>query len=101
MSGASRSALVPDVPAIAESGVPRFESTTNFALFAPAGTPRAIVDRLYAAVRASLAEPELQAKLRRQGVEIVGSSPEELGKSVAAESALWARIIRERNIVLE
>ncbi|MBP7565474.1 MAG: tripartite tricarboxylate transporter substrate binding protein [Burkholderiaceae bacterium] len=101
VSGASRSALVPDVPAIAESGVPRFESTTNFALFAPAGTPRAIVDRLYAAVRASLAEPELQAKLRRQGVESVGSSPEELARNVAAESALWARIIRERNIVLE
>ena len=101
VSGTTRSALVPEVPAISESGVPRFESTTNFALFAPAGTPKPIIDRLYTAVRAALAEPELRDKLKRQGVEIVGSSPEELQRSAAAESALWGRIIRERNIVLE
>jgi tripartite-type tricarboxylate transporter receptor subunit TctC len=100
-SSAQRSPLLPDVPAIGESGVPRFESTTNFALFAPAGTPKAVIDRLNAAVRASLAEPELQAKLRRQGVEIVGSTPDELARSAAAETAQWGRIIRERNIALE
>ncbi|WP_415164383.1 Bug family tripartite tricarboxylate transporter substrate binding protein [Ottowia sp.] len=100
-SGAKRSPLLPEVPTIGESGVPRFESTTTFALFAPAGTPRSITDRLAQAVRASLAEPELRDKLSRQGIDIVASTPDELGRSVATESARWERIIRERHITID
>lgn len=101
VGGAGRSSLLPDVPAIGESGVPRFESTTNFALFAPAGTPGAIVSRLHESVRASLADPELRDKLRRQGVDIVGSGPAELQRAAAAESAKWGAIIRDRGIKLD
>lgn len=100
-SGTQRSPLLPDVPTIGESGVPRFESTTTFALFAPAGTPRPIVERLSHAVRAALAEPALRGKLQRQGIEIVASTPDELARSAAAESARWGRIIQERHITLE
>lgn len=101
VTGAARSPLLPDVPTVGESGVPSFESTTNFALFAPAGTPRPVIDRLHQAVRTVLAGTELRDKLRRQGVEIVGSTPDELRRAAAAESAKWARIIRERHIALD
>lgn len=97
----TRSPLLPDVPTVGESGVPSFESTTKFALFAPAATPRPVIDRLHQAVQAVLAGTELRDKLRRQGVEIVGSTPDELRRAAAAESAKWARIISERHIALD
>jgi len=101
VTGAARSPLLPDVPTVGASGVPSFESTTTFALFAPAGTPRPIVDRLHEAVLAALSGGGMREKLRKQGVEIVGSTPDELRRAAAAESAKWARIIRERRIALD
>jgi len=101
VTGTARSPLLPDVPTVGESGVPSFESTTKFALFAPAATPRPVIDRLHQAVQAVLAGTELRDKLRRQGVEIVGSTPDELRRAAAAESAKWARIISERHIALD
>lgn len=89
------------MPTIGESGVPQFESTTNFALFAPAATPKPVIDRLTQAVRIALADKDLRDKLRRQGVEVVGSSADELRRQTVAESTKWGRIISDRRITLD
>lgn len=101
VTGAARSPLLPNVPAISEAGIPRFEATTNFALFAPAGTPKPVIDKLYDGVRGALAEDELRDKLRRQGVELIGNKPEELRSGSIAERAKWGRIISDRRITFD
>jgi tripartite-type tricarboxylate transporter receptor subunit TctC len=98
VTGTSRSSLLPDVPAISEAGIPQFEATTNFALFAPAATPKPIIDRLHGAVRGALAEADLRDKLRRQGVELIGSTADELRSGSLAESTKWGKIISDRRI---
>jgi len=101
VSGALRSSLLPEIPTFHESGLPPFNATTRFALFAPAGTPTVVVAKLQAAVRHALDTPALRDRLVRQGTAVIGSSSEALRQSVAAESAQWQRIIEERNIVLQ
>lgn len=98
VTGAARSPLLPNIPAISEAGIPQFEATTNFALFAPTGTPQPIIDKLHGAVRGALAEPELRDKLRRQGVEVIGNTPDELRRGSEAERAKWGQIINDRRI---
>lgn len=98
VTGTTRSPLLPNIPAISEAGIPQFEATTNFALFAPAGTPKPVIDKLHGAVRGALAEPELRDKLRRQGVELIGNTPDELRRGSEAESAKWGQIISDRRI---
>lgn len=101
VSGSSRSPLLPQVPTVEEAGVPRFESATKFALFAPAGTPAAIIERLHEAVRSAEKNDELKDKLRQQGIELVASSPAELGKDMTEGRAKWGRLIAERKLSLE
>jgi tripartite-type tricarboxylate transporter receptor subunit TctC len=98
VTGAARSPLLPNIPAISEAGIPQFEATTNFALFAPTGTPKPVIDKLHGAVRGALAEPELRDKLRRQGVEVIGNTPDELRRGSEAERAKWGQIISDRRI---
>jgi len=94
VGSATRSPAAPDVPTVAESGVPGFEYVTWYGLFAPSGTPRAIVARLNEAVVKSLRLPQLDQQLRAQGSEPRPTSPEELGKFMKAEHARWARVIK-------
>jgi len=101
VGGTARSPVLPQVPSISEAGVPEFESTTSFGLFAPAGTPAAVIDKLSGAVQAVMQDQALRARLLGQGVEVVASTPEALGRSVAAESAKWGKIISERNLALD
>ncbi len=101
VTGSARSPLLPNVPAIGEAGIPQFEATTNFALFAPAATPRPVIDSLYNAVRGALAVEELREKLRRQGVELIGSTPEELRSGSLAERTKWGGIISDRRITID
>ncbi|APW40883.1 hypothetical protein RD110_22485 [Rhodoferax koreense] len=101
VTGSARSPMLPDVPTVGESGIPQFDATTKFGLFAPAGTAKEVVDRLYESVRVVLAGQELRDKLRRQGVEVVASTPEELRKDMLETSARWGRVITERRIVLD
>ncbi|HVR51507.1 MAG TPA: tripartite tricarboxylate transporter substrate binding protein [Pseudorhodoferax sp.] len=101
VSGSSRSPLLPQVPTVEEAGVPRFESATKFALFAPAGTPAAIIERLHEAVRSARKNDELNDKLRQQGIELVASSPAELGRDASEGLAKWGRLIAERRLSLE
>jgi tripartite-type tricarboxylate transporter receptor subunit TctC len=101
VSGSTRSPVLPQVPTVEEAGVPRFESATKFALFAPAGTPAAIIDRLYEAVRSVQKNDELKDRLRQQGIELVAAGPAELRKDAAEDLARWGRLIRERKLSLD
>ena len=91
---AKRSSAAPEIPTIAES-VPGFEATTWFALFAPANTPRAVIDRLNAEVQKVYRLPEVQERLKSLGLEAVLSTPEELTRYQASEIAKWAKVVKE------
>jgi tripartite-type tricarboxylate transporter receptor subunit TctC len=94
-TGAKRSPSAPDVPTIAEQGLPGFEATSWFAIFAPAGTPRDIVTKLNAEMQRIYKLPDVQEKLKTLGLDPVLSSPEELAKYQAAEIAKWAKVVKE------
>src|SRR3954464_2235418 len=94
VSGARRSSFVPDAPTIAESGVPGYEITAWNALFAPAGTPAAIVTRLNQLVRQGLANAETKAVMEAQGLDATPSTPQELGELVRTELPKWAKVIK-------
>jgi len=96
-----RAAMMPDVPTIAEAGLPGFQSSTDFALLAVAGTPRDVVARLVAATHQALHADEVAARLRGQGIDVVDGGPEQLVGYFQAESDKWGKVIRERGIKLE
>ena len=91
---AKRSAAAPEIPTVAET-VPGFEATTWFALFAPANTPRPVIDRLNAEVQRVYRLPEVQERLKTLGLEAVLSSPEELTRYQATEIAKWAKVVKD------
>jgi tripartite-type tricarboxylate transporter receptor subunit TctC len=98
VSGSKRSEFVLGVPTIAESGVPGYEVTAWNALFAPAGTPATIINRLNALVKTGLAHPESKAVMEAQGLDATPSTPAELGQLVRTELAKWANVIRTAGI---
>ena len=93
-----RSTTMPDIPTTAEAGFPPLVADNSYALFAPAGTPAPIVERLHEATVAALALPDLRDKLREQGAEVVGNSPAELAAYVAAEIPKWAALARQAGL---
>jgi tripartite-type tricarboxylate transporter receptor subunit TctC len=97
----TRSALLPDLPTMAEAGVPGVVSATDYALYAPAGTPRDIVMRLYRDTAAVLEDRDLRAKLATQAIEIHGGTPEALQAELASEIARWGRIIEAAHLKVE
>ena len=94
VGSATRSPAAPDVPTVAESGVPGFEYTVWYGLLAPSGTPRAVVTRLNEAVVQSLRLPQLDQQLRAQGSEPRPASPEETAKFMKAEYARWSLVVK-------
>jgi tripartite-type tricarboxylate transporter receptor subunit TctC len=98
VASAKRSAALPDVPTIAESGMPGFEAVSWYALMAPAGTPVAIVARLREGVIAAINAPEAKAALAAQGAQPVGNTPAELAAVITADTARWGKVIREADI---
>jgi tripartite-type tricarboxylate transporter receptor subunit TctC len=93
-SGARRSPLLPAVATFAEQGFPAIESSGWIGVYAPAKTPRAVVDRLSSAINAAIRTPELQARLLKLGYEPTGTTPSELSAIMSADSARWAPIIK-------
>ena len=91
---AERAPSMPDLPTIAESGLPGYETYTWNALFAPAGTPPEVIAKLNEAAVAAVKDPAVQAKLADVGASVVGSTPEELGEHVKAEMAKWAPVVK-------
>jgi len=101
VSTARRSALLPEVPTIAEAGVAGFEAGNWFGVFAPAGTPRAIVERLNGAINSAMRRPEMKERFASQGADTLSGTPEDLASLVARELAKFARIIKQAGIRVE
>lgn len=93
-----RSAQLPEAPTLTESGLPGFQSNTDYALYAPARTPKDIVALLNRETNVVLQQPDVRAKLAAQGIEISGSTPEALQAEVLDEVAKWAKVIRDAKI---
>jgi tripartite-type tricarboxylate transporter receptor subunit TctC len=93
-----RDPTFPDVPTLAEQGFPGYHAEAWWGMFAPAGTPQAIIDRVNAEVAKVLKNPEARDKLSAQGMDLVGSSPAQLAKFLDGEVDRWAKVIRENNI---
>ncbi|PBI85144.1 Tripartite tricarboxylate transporter family receptor [Variovorax boronicumulans] len=100
-TGAQRVAAYADVPTVAESGYPGFEVNSWVGLLAPAGTPRAVVDRLQAEVRKVVTELAFQQRLREQGLTGIANTPEQFAAVLRTEQDKWARLVRERRLSLE
>ena len=96
-----RSALFPQLPTMAEAGVPGVVAATDYALYAPAGTPKEAIARLHRETAAVLEMPDLRAKLATQGIEVRGGTPEALKSELAGELEKWGRVIRAANIRVE
>jgi len=91
----NRAPALPDVPTVAESGVPGFEASSWFGILAPAGTPHDVVTKINGDVTKWLASPEAKEKLLAQGANAAGGTPEDFAKHIQAETAKWARVVKE------
>jgi len=101
ITGPRRSPLLPDVPTWREEGIENAEVINYWGIVAPAGTSRAIVDKLNAAARAVLAQPELKARLEREGVETLAEPPERLTTLIEADLARWKKVVMEARLTLD
>ena len=98
VTSAARSTQLPTVPTVAESGFPGFEAYNWIGVFAPGATPRAVIARLHDEFVAAVREPDVRAKLTAVGMEVVGSTPEELDRFVRGEFEHWDKFVREFNL---
>jgi tripartite-type tricarboxylate transporter receptor subunit TctC len=101
VTSATRSPALPDVPTVAESGVPGFEASSWFGLLAPAGTPNDIILKVNADTQRWLASPDAKEKLQAQGAAAAGGTPEDFAKHIQAETAKWARVVKESGAKVE
>lgn len=101
VANGKRSSAFPDVPTIAEAGVPGYEASAWYGLFAPAGTPAEVVALLNAEVNRALADADLRTRLQTLGAEPLGGSPQEAQRYVQAEYRKWAEVVKRANIRLE
>ena len=101
VSSAKRIAAAPELPTVAESGLPGFDVVAWFGLFAPAGTPKAVVDRLNAETRTALAAPEVRKLLIDLGADPLGSTPEAFDVYVKSEFDRWGKLTKEAGITIE
>lgn len=99
-SGPERLASLPSVPTVAET-IPGFELMNWFGIFAPAGTPAAVVEKLHAVVRHAIADPKVQARLSEEGFTPVGNSPAEFDQIVRHDLNYWKDVIQKYNIKIE
>ena len=98
---AERAPSFPDVPTVAEAGIPGYETYTWNALFAPANTPEPVVARLNEAANKALADPAVVERMKEFSATIVGSTPQELAAHVKAELAKWTPVVRDANIQMD
>jgi tripartite-type tricarboxylate transporter receptor subunit TctC len=98
VTSAKRAKALPDLPSVAESGVPGYDMVGWFGMFAPVGTPKTIVEKLSAEARRGLHQPDFAARAEAQGTEIVGSSPGELAKLVKAELETWRKVVAKAGL---
>jgi tripartite-type tricarboxylate transporter receptor subunit TctC len=101
VAGRARSGLLPDVPTVAESGLPGFEAAVRYGVLAPAGTPRPIVERINAELRAIVSADETRARIAAQGGEPLVATPEEYAADIAREQAKWGVLIKKLGLRVE
>lgn len=101
VSGAKRTALLPDTPTVAESGVPGFEVNVWFGMQVPAGTPAPIIKQVNSELVKIFRQPDVTKRFNDQGVEVVASTPEEFSKLLQSEVAKWSKLIKDANIRIE
>ena len=93
-----RSPAAPDIPTIAESGVPGYDVTNWFGILAPGATPRPLISKLHSEIARHLAAPELRKRLAAEGADVVGSSPEEFARTMRADIEKYLKIIKAANV---
>ena len=101
VGSASRIAALPDLPTISEAGVPGYEVTNWWGIVVPAGTPRSVIDRLNKDLTAIVASPETKKRFETEGAEPLSMSPDEVGRFITAETAKWARVVKDAGIRAE
>jgi tripartite-type tricarboxylate transporter receptor subunit TctC len=101
VTGAARVAIAPELPTIAENGLPGFDSVQWYGLFAPAGTPREIVERLHRETVAILRGPEIRNRLAADGADVAAGTPDEFAALLRREIEKWARVARAAGIAPE
>jgi len=101
ISSLKRSDIVPDIPTIDESGLKGFDSWNYFGIFAPAGTPKAVVDRVNGEMNKILGDPAINERFRQLGFDITGGTPQDFVNVIASESAKWSKVIRDANVKAE
>lgn len=94
MTGMKRSSVLPDLPTVAESGVPGYEVSAWFGIFAPAGVPQPVVERLNAEFVRALQQPDLRQRLASQGAEPLTSTPAEFSAYLRSEIDKWAKVVK-------
>ena len=95
---AARSQALPDLPTVAEAGLPGYDASVWFGVFAPSGTPRPIVNRLHAEIAKALAAPDLKARMASMGAEVSGLGPDEFREFWRKELPKWADVVKAANI---
>jgi tripartite-type tricarboxylate transporter receptor subunit TctC len=101
VTGTKRSPLMPDVPTIAEAGLPGYAFETWFMVFAPAGTPKPVIDKLNATLASVLQSDAVKARMGKEGFEPLVSTPAEAGTRLQAEMPKWAKLVKERGITTQ
>lgn len=101
MTSLQRSGAAPDVPTLSESGLPGFEATSWFALLAPAGTPQPIIRKIHGETVKALAQPDVRTRLTDMGMDVVGSTPEQLTAIMRSELPKWAKVVKESGAKLD
>ena len=101
VTSGKRATALPDVPTLAEAGVPGSEIYEWNAIFAPAGTPEAVIDKLSEALNKAMENPEVKARIAQLGGEVQKGGPKAAQEFIQAQMALWARVVKGKGIVLE
>ena len=101
VAGKTRSPALPDVPTLAESGVPGYEMYEWNAVFAPTGTPQPVIARVHKALVDVLADPEIRSRLEGLGADVIGSTPAELETFRRAELAKWSALVKANKLHLD
>jgi len=101
VTSAKRSAIMPDLPTIAEAGVPGYEFSAWYGVLIPAGAPRAVVSAWNAAIVKALRSPEIADRIAREGADVIASSPEAFGAYMKTELEKWAKVVKDNGLRVE
>jgi tripartite-type tricarboxylate transporter receptor subunit TctC len=100
-TGRTRSAVLPNVPTVAEAGVPGYDAVIWLGIMAPSGTPKPVIDRLNAEVRKVIARADIKEAWKKQGAETMDMSPEQFGEFLRGDIAKWAKVVQEAGIKVD